>query len=94
MLANGTTAYNGHSIVVANGIVDMAAYVTSGGTDGNELIGELLHVLDATTASVAFGYDGGYYVVQGDGVADGQISDIVVNLVGVTDLTDLSGILV
>ncbi|MFA5428388.1 MAG: DUF4214 domain-containing protein [Sulfurimonas sp.] len=44
--------------------------------------------------TAAFVYSGNTYVVQGDGVAGMQDSDIMLQLTGVTDLTDLSGILV
>jgi hypothetical protein len=88
LLADSTYSYNGHSITVSNGVV--TAY---NGTDGNVLIGELLHILTDTTNSVAFATTTGYTVLQGDGVADGQISDIVVKLIDTAEITNLATIL-
>jgi hypothetical protein len=86
-----------YTTVASNTITITDGLVTDySGSDGNLLIGELLYLFESEKKTAAFEIADGYAVVQGDGVEGGQISDIVVYLVGTTGdpLTDLGDILV
>ena len=54
----------------------------------------LLTAMGTTKSSAAFVVGSDTYIVQGDGVAGVQDSDILVQLTGVTNVTDLSAIIV